>query len=116
MPDDHQCKMAGWGGGVAGEEGCLSPCLVHFKDPDNNSAQSGKLSFPSSLLTEDITVKYNFEASDCHGFISGNIVFVYLGLHRLQKLMKQKQFVFPASDSYAPYLDVRFALSVLDFA
>lgn len=106
VPDDCQCKT----------EGCLSPCLVLFKDPDNNSAQYGKLSFTSSLSMKEITVKYNFETSGCHGFISGNTVFVYLGLNRLEKLMKQKQFVFPASDSYAPYLDVCFALSVLGFA
>lgn len=95
----------------------MSPRLVLLKDPDNHFAQYGTLSFTSSLLIKEITVKYNSETSECHGFISGDIIFVYLGLSRLQKLMKQKQFVFPASDSYAPYLDACFfALSVLGFA
>lgn len=95
---------------------CLSPCLVPFKNPENSFAQYGKLKFTYSLLTKEITGKYNIKTSEYHDFISGNIIFVYLGPNRLQKLMKQKQFVFPASDSYDPYLEDCLALLVWGFA
>ena len=62
---------------------CLSPCSVLFKTPENSFAQYGKLNFTCSLLTKEITVKYNFKTSGHHDFISGNMTFVYLGLNRL---------------------------------
>lgn len=45
-----------------------------------------------SPLIKEITMKYSFETSEYHKFISGDVIFLFLGLLGLEKLMKQKQF------------------------
>lgn len=73
-------------------EGHLSPLLCSFKAPENTFAQYGTLSSVYSLLIKEITIKCSFETSEYHDFISGDIIFVFLGLNWLEKLMRQKQF------------------------
>lgn len=102
VPNSCKCKT----------ESCLFLCFVLFKTPDNFDQSC----FNYSFLMEEITIKYNLETSESCAFRSGNIMFVFLCLNELEKLMKRKQFVFSASDSFTPYLETCIVLLASVFA
>lgn len=101
VPNSCKCKT----------ESCLFLCFVLFKTLDNFEQSC----FNYSFLIKELAIKYNMETSESCAFHSGNIMFAFLGLNEFEKLLKHKQFVFPASYSYTPYLEACIILSVLVF-